>query len=134
MSAPLSLTITVADTVTLMGDVALQLSSSVPANRAASFVIQQQACTAASGVCCVADIDAAEATFDFGRLAPTAMDRSRIRYLLPPLPTEGTLSLLLRAASGQTCQAILPTNFSHIAAQKVGKPSVRPAPLACRVT
>ena len=114
MSAPLSLTITVADTVTLMGDAALQLSSSVPANRAASFVIQQQACTAASGVCCVVDVDTAEDYLDFGRLAPTAMDRSRIRYLLPPLPTEGTLSLLLRAASGQTCQAILPTNFSHI--------------------
>ena len=114
MSAPLSLTITVADTVTLMGDAELQLSSSVPANRAAEFVIQQQSCTAASGVCCVMDVDTAEDYLDFSRLAPTAMDRSRIRYLLPPLPTESDVSMALRAASGQTCQAIIPTDFIHI--------------------
>ena len=117
MSAPLSLTITVTDVddmVTLMGDAELQLSSSVPANRAAEFVIQQQSCTAASGVCCVVDIGAAEDYLDFGRLAPTAADRSRIRYLLPPLPTESDVSMALRAASGQTCQAIIPTDFIHI--------------------
>ena len=80
MSAPLSLTITVvADTMTLTGDAELQLSSSVPANRAAEFIIQQHTCTAASGVCCVMDA-IAENYHNFGRLAPTVMDRSRIRY------------------------------------------------------
>ena len=113
MSEPLSLTITVAETITLTGDAELQLSSSVPANRAAEFIIQQHTCTAASGVCCVMDA-IAENYHNFGDLAPTVMDRSRIRYLLPPLPTEGTLSLTLRAASGQTCQTIFPSDFGHI--------------------
>ena len=114
MSAPLSLTVTVvADTMTLTGDAELQLSSSVPANRAAEFIIQQHTCTAASGVCCVMDA-IAENYHNFGRLAPTVMDRSRIRYLLPPLPTEGTLSLTLRAASGQTCQTRFSSDFGHI--------------------
>ena len=100
--------------LSLTGSQEHRFSFTVAANRAASFVIQQQTCTAASGVCCVVDVDTAEDYLDFGRLAPTAMDRNRIRYALPPLPTESDVSMALRAADGQVCQAVLPARVEAV--------------------